>query len=45
MMKCPICGETVVQLWRDFESGDMLCEMCLDERLLEEEFDAEDNEY
>lgn len=38
-MRCPVCREWVVQLWRDFESGDMLCEACLDERMLEVEPD------
>ena len=45
-MRCPVCGETVVQLWRDFESNDMLCETCLDERIGEEgEFVGEDEDY
>jgi hypothetical protein len=41
-MKCGVCNRIVVELWRDYESMDMLCDDCLDERLREVEYDEDD---
>lgn len=44
MIKCDVCERMVVQLWRDYETMDRLCDDCLDRRLEEERgYDDEDD--